>query len=100
MTAFQIERSESTWQLKGDATLFELSRAKTELRLDRPESGAWTIDCQSLAVIDTAGLAFLLECIRFAKQHELSFKIKNLPKAVKPLMEAQGVSGVFDVYLS
>ena len=99
MTSFQIERSDATWQLIGDATLFELSKARNELSLNRPESGNWVVDCKALTQIDTAGLAFLLDCIRFGKQNELSLKIKNLPKAVKPLMEAQGISGVFEGYL-
>lgn len=100
MTPFEIEDQGGKWALKGDVTLYALSQAKAMLKTPKPHSDKWSIDCSAVTQMDTAGIAYLLECIRYAQHQDLKLKILKLPKAVKPLMEAQGVAQIIGQYVA
>ena len=98
MSYFEIKKQDNVWHLEGAATLFELSRTKDSFN-NRPAAGEWLIDCKNLTQIDTAGIALLLDFIRYSKHARVKIKIKSLPKAVKPLMEAQGVLAIINEHV-
>jgi ABC-type transporter Mla MlaB component len=83
-----------TWHFSGDLTVFELS---TDRRAEHwmnqfPRSGRWVISGEGLVQVDTAGLAFFIECLIHACHYKISLEFTLLPKKLGPLIEAQGVS--------
>lgn len=90
------EDSPGVWHLAGSMTTFSVSDAQKKLNAARPSSGSWIIDCQAVTRIDSAGIAYFLSCIRFAKRQSIQLSIKNLPQEVVALMEAQGVKALIE----
>lgn len=63
-----------------------------------PQTGDWQIDLQSLPQYDSAGIAFLLWCIRQAQASNLSLKIINIPHDLLSLSKAQGIGAILRKY--
>ena len=64
-----------------------------------PKEGPWIISGEKISKIDTAGLAFLLESLAHAKKYNLEIRFSSLPKAVVPLMNAQGVGELISAHV-
>ncbi len=87
------------WKFSGDLTVFALSNSAKEWIRLFPVKGPWEISGEKISSIDTAGLAFLLECISHAKKHSIKLRFVGLPPAVSPLMKAQGVEKLITDYV-
>ncbi len=83
----------TVWTLQGDWTVFALSQGKkAAFWLSKfPVQGDWEIVGKELTHLDTAGLAFLLECVLFVRAKKMNLKFSLLPKRVVPLIKAQGL---------
>ncbi len=55
------------------------------------EGSRWTLDFQKLKYIDSAGLAFCLECLRASKKNNILLEILNAPDRLHALARAQGI---------
>jgi len=89
-------KNSNEWQLKGELTMMSLSEEWKVLEASRPAKSAWTIDFSEINQMDSAGVAFLLDCIRYAKALKLELHFFHLPKLVFELIEAQGVMSLID----
>lgn len=88
------------WRLSGVMSMFTISDYYKKFDRLRPRAkGSWVIDCRDVAQIDTAGIAYLLSCIRHAKRYRLGLKFDHMPAEVFDLMHAQGVKSLFEPYL-
>lgn len=86
----------SCFLLSGDLTLFPISASIKSIIGFFPSAGDWLIDCEKVTRVDTAGLAFLISCIRQAQQFDIQLKILHLSPATESLMVAHGVSSLFE----
>jgi ABC-type transporter Mla MlaB component len=95
----EIASSVLNWIFSGDLTVFPLSKQANSWIKLFPTEGKWLISGQNISRIDTAGLAFLLECIAHAKAKAIELKFISLPSAVSPLMKAQGVENLITAHV-
>lgn len=87
------------WHLQGELSFQSLSRHYASLLAQRPEAGEWLIDLSAIHRLDSAGLAYLLDCIRYADSRQLRLKLKGLPKDAKSLVQMQGLTSILSAYL-
>lgn len=86
---------QSSWLFSGELTVAAISDNWRQFDKKRPRSGLWSIDCKAVDRVDSAGIAYLLSCMRYAKYKDLELEIVNFPKALSGLVKAQGVSEFF-----
>ncbi|NCX94662.1 MAG: STAS domain-containing protein [Gammaproteobacteria bacterium] len=98
MKSFELNRQEGLWKLSGHMTAFSLSNAYPAWARSRPKAGAWEIDFSGVELMDSVGLAFVLDSIRYAEGQSLTLSLQHLPKAVCALINAQGVSSLIEPY--
>ena len=84
--------SSGVWQLAGEMTMDGVSDARKEVMRDRPSSGQWQVECKALAALDSAGLALILDMVRYAHTHKVALTVRGLSPVVKELAEVQGVA--------
>ena len=56
----------------------------------------WDISFAKLEKLDSCGAAFLIDCMRYARQSGFELRFINFPKSVYPLLQVQGVSELFE----
>ena len=88
------------WEIKTPLTMYKTPEVMKKLRRLVPASGDWQVDLQDVPQLDSAGVAFLLWCIRQAEQRGLHLHICNAPKDLQSLSEAQGVWMVLQNYIN
>jgi ABC-type transporter Mla MlaB component len=94
------------WVLSGDLIFDTLPDKLTEFESKRPDRSnlskvgakqswlAWEVNCRDLNHFDSSGAAFLLSCVRYAKDNKFKLQLIDLPEGIYPLLQVQGVSGV------
>lgn len=94
------------WVLSGDLVFYTLPDKLAEFESKRPdrsnlsEVGAnkswlvWEVNCRELNHFDSSGAAFLLSCVRYAKDNKFKLQLIDLPEEVYSLLQVQGVSGL------
>ena len=90
-----LQHRDNTWQFEGELTMRPIEASYARWIKTRPKQGEWVIDCKSVSRIDSAGLAFLLDCIAYSTSKKLSLRMLHLPRDAFKLMKAQGVDGLF-----
>lgn len=89
------------WSLKGDLTKSTLNTQYKALQGAFPQKTTaqdlWCIDLEQVAQADSAGLAFLIECFRYAHQAGFSVSIINAPQALNALGRIQGVATLLNL---
>ncbi len=66
------------WHIRGVLTMQSLSAQWRVLEKARPMVEDWQIDMSQVTRIDSAGLAFLLDCVRYAEQHNMRLSIAGM----------------------
>lgn len=100
MSLLELKKgSPAQWQLSGELTYASLSEDYKKLQAQRPGQGAWHLNCQGIKRIDSAGIAYLLDCVRYSQQQKLCLRINRLPELARNLMQAQGVAELINPYL-
>ena len=87
------------WEIKTPLTMYKIPEAMAVWRRLIPSSGDWQINLKNISQLDSAGVAFLLWCVRQAKQRDLHLNICNTPKNLQSLTEVQGVWTVLQHYI-
>ena len=88
------------WEITTPLTMYETPGVIKKLRRMVPASGDWQVDLKDVPQLDSAGVAFLLWCIRQAEQRDLRLHIRNAPKDLQSLSKAQGVWTVLQNYIN
>ena len=99
MKALQIERN--TWRIQCPLTYPYIGGLEKQSSKARPTQQIWEIDLGAVDDIDSAGLAWLLENIRYASHNDIVLKIKGLHcERAQALAEVQGIKAILSPYLS
>ena len=86
------------WDLKQDMTMASMPDIVSQYRGKFPKKGAWSIDCHQVAHTDSAGVAWLLSCVKHAAQHKMALEIKGLSASTCALIDAHGLTSLFSSY--
>jgi ABC-type transporter Mla MlaB component len=87
-----LKSNNDRWALSGELSFVSLTRANVKSAFaKRPARGEWTIDVSSVEKCDSAGLAFLVRCVREAKAGALTLSFSGLSASLLQLAGAQGV---------
>tara|TARA_R110002167_G_scaffold100231_3_gene261880 strand:- start:351 stop:668 length:318 start_codon:yes stop_codon:yes gene_type:complete len=91
----QIHTHQNIWDISGSLTFIDtpvVEKKSIALRKKIDSTPPWVINCDALEKIDSAGLAWFLENIAYAKRQQVTLSIRgfNLEKA-RLLAKAQGV---------
>jgi ABC-type transporter Mla MlaB component len=87
------------WLFAGELSMRSLSKSWKEVYRKRPSTSPWAIDFSSIDKMDSAGVAFLLECIGYAKQHNISLSFVDLSNDALNLIKAQGMDSIIKPYI-
>lgn len=98
MSMLKLELSPGVWRVMGTLTAEFIAGQYKKTMTKRPTTGDWCINCQEVEKIDSAGLAFLLDCARFARANRIQFTLEALPKTAFSLIEVQGLGDVFKTF--
>ena len=99
-TTLKVTVDESgAWNMVGELTMRALSKTWSGLCNERPLRGKWVIDCKKVTKIDSAGVAYFIDALRFAKAHKLTLTIVHVPKTLHGLMSAQGLLPLFETVI-
>jgi len=60
----------------------------------------WTLDMVAVERVSSAGVALLLEWLRYARSRNLEFKIENLPSHMQPIIRVSDLEPLFEPLLS
>ena len=94
----------SLWILSGDMIYDTIPANLSQIEKLRPENKKyektkklipWSIDCRGIKSFDSCGAAYLLSCIRYSKVNKLKLQLIDLPETLHPLLQVQGVAGLF-----
>ena len=62
----------------------------------QPQGSAWVLDASGVQSFDSAGLALLLDCRRFAQQHQQSVCVQGWTHSLQSLARVYGVLPLLD----
>lgn len=80
-----------TWHIDSPLTMDGVPLIMRRYQRDTLVSEDWCIDLKAVDTVDSAGIAFLLSCIRLADEKGIQLQIQHLPAQVESLAIAQGV---------
>lgn len=79
------------WQLSGELTNKRVAADYKAFCQQRPVRGSWHIDLAKVTRVDSAGVAFLLDCLRYSQKHQVGLALSGFSQKLKDLMRVQGV---------
>jgi ABC-type transporter Mla MlaB component len=90
------DRALLSWAFRGAMTVFQINKIGHVLKsdfLDKELSGvdAWVLDFKTVDQVDTAGIAYILSCIRASELYQCPLSFLNFPKEAENLAQAQGI---------
>ncbi len=102
-----LEKKSRLWAFSGSMTVFKLINIQDFLKsknLKQELAGvaSWVLDFKLVSQMDTAGMAYVLACIREAELSAsgLDLVLINFPKEAEKLARAQGVFDFFKKFLN
>jgi anti-anti-sigma factor len=93
------KQSQSVWHFEGQMTTTTIADNWEVLAQGRPETGVWNLNFDQVTHMDSAGLAFLLDCLRHADAQGVKIQLSVLPHLVKQLIKVQGVGPLLDPHI-
>lgn len=73
-----LNYDQGDWCIQGMLTMQSLSSHWQLLEKNRPVHDSWKIDITQVTRMDSAGLAFLIDCARYAEQHQIQLSISGV----------------------
>ena len=99
-----VEQEVLIWYFSGDLVYGTVTEKFSELRKlrsvklsgnqnkkSKEKGNIWSIDCRRIKHLDSCGVAFLLSCVRYAKDNKLKLQLIDLPESIYPLLQVQGI---------
>ncbi len=74
-----IKTSPSDYQIKGELSFATINKSTLNALKFQRTTSAITIDLQKISKIDSAGLALLIEWIKFARAQQTELQFTNIP---------------------
>ncbi len=95
MQNIEITRStEGAYTLKGNLIFSTINKAVLNTLDFKQTSSSITIDLQQVGEIDSAGLALLIEWIKFARAHQKKLHFDNIPTQLTALAKLSYISEI------
>ena len=93
-----IELTPGNYLIKGDLIFSNINKATTKV-INFKQTGSTinsviTIDLQQLGKIDSAGLALLIEWIKFSRLHKNELRFNNIPAQLSALAKLSYLSEI------
>ena len=86
------------WNINQAMTMASIPGIELQYRGELPKKDAWSIDCHQVDHTDSAGVAWLLLCVKHAAQHKIALEIKGLSASTCALIDAHGLASLFSSY--
>lgn len=80
--------------IKGDLTLSNINKTSVKILNLKQPSSTITIDLQQLGKIDSAGLALLIEWMKFSRIHKKDLRFNNIPAQLSALAKLSYLSEI------
>ncbi len=98
-------KNSRAWVFSGSMTVFKIINIQDFLKLKILQQelagiDQWILDFKLVCQMDTAGIAYVLACIREAERHSCELNLINFPKDAEKLARAQGVFDFFKKFLN
>jgi phospholipid transport system transporter-binding protein len=90
-----IKITEHSWVIESDMTIMtteQLSRSYSGYLTEI--SNTWIIDLYNCAMIDTAGIALLLEYIRYSRSNNIHLELRGLSTSTLLLAKVHGAKDI------
>lgn len=79
--------------VEGDLDVHSVAEAIVQgYKLIRSSKSLTTIDLGKVSKIDSAGLAFVIELMKTARQHNTRIEFKNIPARMREVADVYGLS--------
>jgi ABC-type transporter Mla MlaB component len=101
MPNFQIQDNQGMWKIEGRLTFKTITTVEQEshaIRIKWPESVV--LDFSELDDIDSAGIAWILENIKFARKKDIKlYMIGLMLEKVQPLIDMYQLNSIMEKYV-
>jgi len=87
----------NNWIVSIDLTFKNMADFVSQIKKKYPNAKTkWEINISEVKNIDSAGLAWLLQCIQYAKKFKINLELKNMNQAGSwQLAEVHGLKDIF-----
>lgn len=82
--------------ITGDLSFATAPSAVKLVKQSLASPGEWTIDLTDITHADSAGMAFVCEIERFAKQNNMSLNWVNIPEQMRNIAQVSGLEPLFE----
>ncbi|NOQ13908.1 MAG: STAS domain-containing protein [Methyloprofundus sp.] len=80
--------------IKGDLIFSNINKASVKILNFKQSGSTMTIDLQQLGKIDSAGLALLIEWIKFSRKQQIKLQFDNIPAQLTALAKLSYLSEI------
>ncbi|QIV93990.1 STAS domain-containing protein [Allofrancisella frigidaquae] len=96
-----IKITDNIWSIYTDLIMVNVpSVVKKYVKHLEKLKGTWIIDFSNCNKIDSAGLALIIEYIKYAKNRGIELQLKNLSKDTISLSKVYGIKSILEQYSS
>ena len=89
-----ISLSTASYLIKGDLTFSSITKATIKALNFNQSVPIININLQQVGKIDSAGLALLIEWIRFSRAHQIELRFNNIPTQLTALAKLSYISEI------
>ena len=89
-----IELTPGNYFVKGDLIFGNINKATTKILNFKQSASTINIDLQQLGKIDSAGLALLIEWIKYSRTHQIKLRFGNIPAQLTALVKLSDMSEI------
>ena len=89
-----IALTPGNYLIKGDLTFNSINKATVKILNFKQTASVINIDLQQLGKIDSAGLALLIEWIKFSRIHKKELRFNNIPAQLTALAKLSYLSEI------
>ena len=86
--------AQNQYIIKGDLTFSSINKTSAKVLNFAQSSPSISIDLQSLGKIDSAGLALLIEWIKFARASQTELRFEHIPTQLSALVQLCDISEI------
>ncbi len=89
-----LSSSKDNYIIKGDLTFSTINKQTMKVLNLQPSASIINIDLQQLGKIDSAGLALLIEWIKFARAYQTELRFEHIPAQLSALAKLSDISEI------
>ena len=89
-----ISSSKDNYIIKGDLTFGTINKQTMKVLNFQPSASIINIDLQQLGKIDSAGLALLIEWIKFSRAYQIELRFEHIPAQLSALAKLSDISEI------